>query len=398
MLRQTFLSLRSRNYRLFFIGQSISNTGNWLTRVALVLLVLKLTGSGLHLGLVTACEFGPVLVLSAWAGAIADRVDKRYLLILTQALEMLQSFGLAALAFMPRPPLAALYALTLVGGALLAFDNPLRRSFVTEMVPKEDIPNAVVLYSLIVNLSRAFGPALAGLLVTTVGFGWSFVIDATSYVAVLVCLGMMRPEELHRGPTSDKTEGSVLEGLRYLGAHPRLWVNFAMLLAIGVMAYNFSVSLPLFVTDSLHTADTVFTLLYTVFSLGAVVGALVVAYRNLVGMNQILWGATAFGVSMLILAATPSVASAAAAAFVVGLAHIVYITSTTALVQVESEPAMHGRVLSIQTVIIGASKVIGGPLIGWIGDLTGGRLPIVLGGLACLFSAAFGHLTLRRRS
>ncbi|HEY5113401.1 MAG TPA: MFS transporter, partial [Coriobacteriia bacterium] len=164
-MRKTFLSLRNRNFRLYFFGQLVSNTGNWLTNVALILLVLKITGSGLAVGLLAACQFGPILFLSAWAGAFADRSDKRRMLLLTQSLEMAESFGLAILAFMPHPPLGGLYALALFGGTLLAFDNPLRRSFVTEMVRADDIPNAVVMYSATVNVARIFGPALAGLLV-----------------------------------------------------------------------------------------------------------------------------------------------------------------------------------------------------------------------------------------
>ena len=206
-LRKTFLSLRNRNFRLYFIGQLISNTGNWLTNVALILLVLKITGSGLAVGLLAACQFGPILFLSAWAGAIADRSDKRKLLLVTQSLEMAQSIGLAILAFMPHPPLGGLYALAVAGGILLAFDNPLRRSFVTEMVPAEDIPNAVVLYSTIVNVSRMFGPALAGLLVVTLGYGWCFTIDAVTYLAVLFCLYLMRPAELHRRPRQTPHQG-----------------------------------------------------------------------------------------------------------------------------------------------------------------------------------------------
>ena len=159
--------MRNRNYRLFFIGQPVSNTGNWLTMVALTLLVLKLTDSGLAVGLLTACQFGPILVLSPFAGLIADRVDKKRLLTVTQALEMIQSFALAALAFTPHPSLGALYGVAAAGGVLLAFDNPVRRSFVTEMVTAEDVPNAVTLYSALVATSRIFGPALAGALVVT---------------------------------------------------------------------------------------------------------------------------------------------------------------------------------------------------------------------------------------
>ena len=150
----------------------ISNSGNWLTNVALTLLVLKITGSGLAVGALAACQFGPILFLSAWGrGRLPTARISGGMLLLTQSLEMMQSGALAMLAFMPHPPIIGLYALAVVGGILLAFDNPLRRSFVSEMVPKEDIPNAVVLYSTIVNVSRIFGPAMAGLLVVTLGYG-----------------------------------------------------------------------------------------------------------------------------------------------------------------------------------------------------------------------------------
>ena len=298
-VRTTFLSLRNRNFRLFFIGQAISNTGNWLTTVALTLLVLHLTHSGLAVGLVTACQFGPILLLSAWAGAIADRSNKRKLLLVTQSLEMAESVGLAVLAFLPHPPLAGLYALAIVGGTLLSFDNPLRRSFVTEMVPPQDIPNAVVLYSIIVNISRIFGPALAGLLVVTLGYGWCFSIDATSYLVVIGCIVPMRHAELHRQARGPRAKGEVRAGLRYVASVPVLWVPFAMFAVIGTLAYNFNVTLPLLVTDAFHRSATSFTVLYSVFSFGGLVCALVVANRALIALRHIIAGAVALGVAML---------------------------------------------------------------------------------------------------
>jgi MFS family permease len=395
-MRRIFHSLRHRNFRLFFIGQLISNTGNWLTRVALILLVLKLTGRGIAVGLVTACEFGPVLFLSAWAGAIADRHDKRRLLLLTQSLEMAQSIGLAILAFLPYPPLDGLYVLALIGGILLAFDNPLRRSFVTEMVPSEDIPNAVVLYSTIVNLSRIFGPALAGLLVVTLGYGWSFTIDATSYVAVILCLVLMRSAELDRQPAPPRNKSEIRAGLRYVSTQPRLWVSFVMLLGVGMFSYNFSVTLPLFVTDSLHRHESVFTILYSIFSCGAVVSGLLVADRALVQMRYIIRGAALLGVAMLLLAVMPGVVTAAIVLFLVGMASILYMTSTTALAQVEARRDMHGRVLAIQTVLLGGTRLVGGPALGWLADLLGGRAPIAFGGAVSLLAAAFGYWMNRR--
>lgn len=164
-LRSTLSSLRSRNFRLFFVGQTVSQTGNWLTNIALTLVILHRTGSGVAVGLLAACQYGPILLLSAWAGVIVDRTKKRSLLFVTQALEMCESFVLAALAFTSHAPISAYYGVALAGGALLAFDNPVRRSFVNEMVPAVDVPNAVTLYSAMNSTARVVGPALAGLLV-----------------------------------------------------------------------------------------------------------------------------------------------------------------------------------------------------------------------------------------
>jgi MFS family permease len=361
-----------------------------------VLLVLKITASGFAVGVLAACQFGPILFLSAWAGAMADRSDKRKMLLLTQSLEMAQSVGLAVLAFMPHPPLSALYVLAAAGGILLAFDNPLRRSFVTEMVQADDVPNAVVLYSTTVNVARVFGPALAGLLVGTVGYGWCFAIDATSYLAVLACLYMMRPAELRRRPPKPRRKGEIREGLRYLASMPLLWISFAMLLGIDMLAYDFSVTLPLFVTKALHSTGGVFTILYSVFSFGAVVSALIVAHRSLVRMRHIIIGAAALGLAMALLAVVPTVAIAVPAVFLVGMAGILYLTATTAMVQVEARPDMHGRVLSLQTVIIGGSAFVGGPFLGWLADFMGARAPIVLGAGACLLAAALGYFANRR--
>src|SRR5436305_8310817 len=303
-------ALRSRNFRLFFTGQLISNSGNWLTLVALTLLVLHLTNSGVAVGLVAACQFGPILILSAFAGLIADRSNKLRLLKPTQSGEMCQSFAPAGFAFMHHPPLAALYGTALAGGCLLAFDNPVRRSFVTEMVPEEDVANAVTLYSALVNASRIFGPALAGLLVVTAGFGWCFTLDAISYVAVLIALWMMRTDELRRMPVTPRGKGQVREGLRYVRSLPELWIPFVMLPVVGTLSYNFTVVFPLFVEHGLGGSDASYTLVYTVFSAGALIGALIVADLRRVGVDHIVRGAAAFGATSLLLAAAPRVAAA----------------------------------------------------------------------------------------
>jgi MFS family permease len=397
-LGKTFQSLSTYNFRLFFIGQLISNTGNQLTNVALILFVLKLGHSGLAVGALAACQFGPLVVLSAWAGAVADRSDKRKMLLVTQGLEMAQSVGLAVLAFQPHPSLAPLYAIGMLGGVLLAFDNPLRRSFVPEMVSKEDLPNAVVLYSTIVALSQVSGPALAGALIATVGFGCCFALDAVTYLAVITCLVMMRERELYRQPPRARTGREVREGLRYVLSVPRLWVSFAMFAFIGIFTFNLRVALPLLVTGPLHSGEVAFTVLYTTMSCGAVIGTLVVAQRRFVELRHAVMAAFAVGCAMLLLSCMPSVPVAAPAAFFVGAACVIYMTASTTIAQVGIRPDMHGRVLALQTALIGGTALVGGPVVGHLADLAGGRAPIAIGGLVCLAAAGLGELGRRRFS
>ena len=387
---RTFQSLRHRNFRLFFIGQLISNSGNWLTTVAMVLLVLHRTNSGLAVGLITACQFGPILILSAWAGLIADRSNKRHLLIVTQTLEMLESCTLAALAFIPHSPILAFYITAAAGGCMLAFDNPVRRSFVTEMVGVEDVPNAVTLYSALVNASRIVGPALAGLLIVVAGFGWCFTIDAASYLFVLVALFMMRPAELRRVPVTPRGRGQVRAGIRYVASVPELWITFTMLAVIGTISYNFNVIFPLFVEKGLGGGDSAYTLLYATFGLGALVSAVAVARRSYVQFRNVVVGAAALGLALAALAAVPSVAAAFPVVFLVGVTSIMYMTSTTAIVQVRADPSMHGRVLALQTVLLIGTTPIGGPILGAVADALGSRSIVIIAALAPLVAVVFG--------
>jgi len=395
-VRQTFSSLRNRNYRLFFFGQLISNSGNWLTNVALTLLVLHLGGSGVAVGLLTVCQYGPILLLSAWGGAIADRRNKRNVLFLTQSLEMAESATLAVLAFMHDPPLAALFVTAAAAGVMLAFDNPVRRSFVTEMVVPEDVPNAVVLYSTNVNISRIVGPAIAGVLVVTVGYGWCFTVDALSYIVVLVALWMMRPSELRTDPPSPRRKGEIREAFRYVRGMPNLYISFVMLAMVGTLGYSFNVVLPLLVTRTLHGTDGEFTIVYSMFSVGAVVSGLVVASRKQVDLHHVVVGVTALGAATLALSASPSVAVAMVVAFAVGAAGILYMTPTTALLQVEAEPAMHGRILALQAVFMVGTGSLGGLFLGWVADVLGARAPVIVGGVVCLTAGAWGAVMSRR--
>ena len=394
--RETFASLEHRNFRLFFVGQGISQVGNWLTLVAQTLLVLELTDSGVALGVLAAAQFGPILLLGPWAGLVADRSDKRRLLLVVQVLAMLQSFALAALAFSGRPPVGALYAVAIAGGLCMAFDNPARRSFVVEMVPPERINNAVSLNSALMTSSRVVGPALAGLLVTTVGYGWAFLGDGLSYLAVLAGLWMMRTCELRPAPVAPRAKGQVRAGLRYVRSVPELFVPLVMMAVVGTLSYNFQTVFPLFVTRDLHGSGATFTVLFSVVSVGSLAGALITARHDDIGVRRVGQAALAYGATMAVMAVAPNVAVAVTVGVVLGLASISFLVASTAIVQVKAAADMRGRVLALQAMLFLGSTPVGGPIVGWVADQFGARYSIGLGAAAAVGAGLWGLAVLRR--
>jgi MFS family permease len=392
--RDTFRSLHLRNFRLFFMGQLISQTGTWLTMIAQTLLVLKLTDSGIALGLLAACQFGPVLLLGAWAGSVADRTDKRRMLILTQSLAMAQSAAIATVVFANVETVGIIYALAAVQGVITAFDNPARRSFVVEMVPPADLPNAVSLNSAVMTGSRVFGPAVAGFLVVAFGFGWAFLLDAISYTAVIWGLWAMRSSELYSVPPSARGKGQVREGLRYVFGERQLLVPLVMMAIVGTLAFNFSVTLPLLVKRTLHGDDTTFTILFSILSLGSLFGALANARLKTVTSRNLIVSAFAFGVAMVGLACVPNLWFAFPVGVALGFASVGFLTSSTAIVQLLADPVYRGRVLALQAMVFLGSTPIGGPIVGWVADVGGPRAGLILGGAACLGAAAYGQRAL----
>jgi MFS family permease len=391
-----FSSLSSRNFRLFFTGQLVSQIGNWVTLVASTLLVLHLTHNGFAVGLLGAAQFLPVLVLGPFAGLIADRSDKRRLLVFTQTLALLQSLALAAIAFMPHPSVPGIYAVAFVGGIITAFDNPPRRAFVVEMVPERDVNNAVSLNSAMMTGARVFGPALAGLLVTTVGYGWCFAVDAVSYFAVIAGLVAMRSAELRPSPVPPRGPGQVREGMRYVRATPELRMVVIVMAIVGTFAFNFNTVIPLFVTRTLHGSDGEFTILFSVISVGSVTGALVMARRSIVSIRHVMIACLAFGAAMLVMAPIPNLATSFPVAFLIGAASIAFMTTSTAVIQYRAAPEMRGRVLALQTMVFLGSTPIGGPLLGAIIDLTDARIGVAIGGLSALVAGGYGFAAMRR--
>jgi MFS family permease len=395
--RDTFHSLGVRNFRLFISGQLISQVGNWLTLVAQTLLVLELTDSGIALGVLAAAQFGPILLFGPFAGLVADRSDKRKLLLTVQTIAMAQSFVLAGLAFMGDPPVVAIYAVALLGGLTMAFDNPARRSFVVEMVPKDDVNNAVSLNSAVMTASRVVGPALAGLLVVTAGFGWAFAVDGLSYIAVLFALWKIRPAELHPAPVAKKGRGQVRAGLRYVRSVPELWIPLLMMAVVGTLAYNFQVVFPLFTTRDLGGDASTFTWLFSVVSVGALIGALAVARRKTIDIRAVSLSSLAYGVALAFMTFAPSTPVAFALGLLVGLGSIAFLTASTAIVQIESAPEYRGRVLALQAMVFLGSTPIGGPIVGWISEQFGARYGVAVGAAAAIGAALWGLAFVRNR-
>jgi MFS family permease len=278
----------------------------------------------------------------------------------------------------------------------MAFDNPARRSFVVEMVPPEQINNAVSLNSALMTSSRVVGPALAGLLVTTVGYGWAFLADGLSYLAVLAGLGMMRSSELRPAPVTPRAKGQVRAGLRYVRSVPELFVPLVMMAVIGTLSYNFQTVFPLFVTRDLDGSDATFTVLFSVVSMGSLVGALVTARRTDIDVRRVSHAAIAYGVTMALVGLAPNVAVVVPMGVLLGLCSITFLVASTAIVQMKAAAEMRGRVLALQAMLFLGSTPVGGPIVGWVADQFGARYSIGLGALAALGAGLWGLAALRR--
>ncbi len=322
----TFRSLASRNFRLFFGGQLISQAGTWMQSVAITWLVFDLTGSGVALGLVTAAEFLPILVLGAWSGVIADRVDRHRLMICTQSAFLALATTLSVLTLTDHITVGALFGLSLVFGIINAFDNPSRRALVVELVPEPDVANAVGLNSALMTGSRVVGPALAGLLIAGPGAGVCFVVNAVTYVAVIAALLRMNRALFRSSPRVAKAKGQLREGLRYLWRTPELRLPIVLMAVVGTMAFNYQVTLPLLAERTFHGTASTFTMLFATLSLGSVIGALVVARRTSVDLAFLVRSGSGLALATLALAAAPTLPLAVLATLAVGYCNVMMIS------------------------------------------------------------------------
>jgi MFS family permease len=394
--QRTFSSLRIRNFRYYFAGQSLSLIGTWMQSIAQSWLVFTLTHSGFKVGLLVAVQTLPILVLGPLGGSVADRFGKYRILFYTQALAGAQALILAVLTLTGHLQVWELFVVAGLLGLINAVDNPTRQTFVGEMVGRDDLANAVTLNSVMVNVARAIGPAVAGILIASIGAGWCFLINALSFGFVLISLHAIRTDELTTTPRTLHMRGQVRAGFRYVGRTPILRDALIMMAVIGCLTYEFQVSLPLMAGNTFHGDSRTYGFLTACMGVGAVIGGLVAAGRRGGGPRRLVGTAALFGAAVLAAAVAPSLAVEGAVLLLVGAGSVTFLSLGNATLQLQSEPAMRGRVMSLWSVAFLGSTPIGGPVVGLVGSSLGARYALGLGGVAAVAAALYGRLAQRR--
>jgi MFS family permease len=389
-IRRTFAALEIRNFRLFIFGQGISLCGTWMQTIGVSWLVLKLTHSGTQLGLVVAAQFLPILVLGMWGGVIADRFNKRHILYVTQTLAGLLALSLGLLVVTNTIHLWMVYALAASLGLVTVVDNPTRQTFVIEMVGKRHLKNAVTLNSTLVNTARVIGPSIAGILIATVGIGPCFIINALSYIAVLIALVLMHERELYPAPVSAREPGQIKAGLAYVWSVPKLKSTLIMMFIIGTFAYEFPVVLPLFATITLHGNAGTYSAMMAANGLGAILGGLYTAGRAAAHETQLVWTVALFGLSILLAAVMPTFTTVLVVLVMVGALSVLFIALGNTTLQLTSDPTMRGRVMALWSIAFLGTTPLGGPIIGFISDHSSPRIGLAVGGLSAVIAGVIG--------
>ncbi len=393
-------SLKVRNYRLYFFGQLVSLTGTWAQQIAQDWLVLQLTDSGTALGLVTALQFAPALLLSLYGGALADRGDKRRLMLATQTGLALTALTLGLLDISGAVRIWQVMLLAAVLGVVTALDNPIRQSFVVEMVGPADLPNAVALNSTTFNLARIVGPAIAGVVISAFGTGWAFLGNAASSIAVLAGLGLMRRAELFPAPPVDRAPGQYRAALRYVRGRSDLLLPMLLMFVLGTFGYNYQITIALLAKQVFHRGADTFGLLSACLAVGAVAGALGASLRRRRPTRLfLLVAAVGFGLTELLAGAMPSFALTGLALVPAGFAMITMAQAANATVQLGVEPSMRGRVMGLYVLCFMGGMPVGAPFVGWLAEVLGPRWAMLGGALVCLLATAvIAGLLARRRN
>jgi MFS family permease len=391
-LDRTFSSLRVPNYRRYIAGQVVSISGNWMQIVAEMWLIVELTGSGAAVGLTAGLQFLPMLLLGAWGGVLADRFDKRTLLTLTQTLMAIPAITLWGLTAGGHVEAWMVFALVFVRGSVLAFDNPARQAFVSEIVGSDRVVNAVALNSVIVHSSRIVGPAAAGALIALIGVAACFAVNAATFVVMLVALRLMNPALLQSAQRVPRARGQLRAGLAYVRRTPELRVPLTMMVVVGTLSFNFQVLLPLLASQTWDGTAATYATLTAVMAIGSVLGALAAGARGRVTDGLLVGSAALFGVAELLAATSPTLTWQALALVPLGAASVTFAAGVNSSLQLAAEPMLRGRVMSLYAIVFLGSTAIGAPLIGWLAQVAGPRSGLLVGAAAALITAVWARV------
>jgi MFS family permease len=395
-LRRAGTSLAVPNYRRYFAGQIVSVSGNWMQNVAEMWLIVQLTGSGAAVGFTAGLQFVPILLFGAWGGLLADRLPKRRVLMVTQALMALPALALFALTAAGSVTPLIVWALVFVRGSVNAIDNPTRQSFVIELVGAERVVNAVSLNSVIVQSARIVGPASAGAVIAFAGVSTCFALNALSFVAMLVALARMDPTALATAAPVQRARGELRAAVRHVSANPGLWIPLAMMALVGTLSFNFQVLMPLLASQTWHGTAATYALLTSAMAVGSVVGALAAGARGRVSPRILVGAATGFGALELLAAAAPSLPLQVVALVPLGAMTVTFSAGVNSTMQLAVAPAMRGRVMALYSVVFLGSTPIGAPLVGWLAEVAGPRVGMALGATAALAAAGLASAAYAR--
>jgi MFS family permease len=386
-----FRSLRVRNYRWYSSANLVSLTGTWMQRIGQDWLVLQLSGSsGVALGLITALQFGPSLLLSMYGGILADRYAKRRVLMITQSLMGLLALALGLLVATGTVQLWHVFVLAAGLGAVSAIDAPVRQAFVSELVGPDLLTNAVSLNSTIFNGARLVGPSLAGLVIGGSGGNTApaFFINAASFAFTLGALAGMRTDELRPSPPVARKKGQLREGLAYTWAHPDLVLAMVLAFVLGTFGFNYQVTIALMARQEFGLGAEAFGLLSTFFAVGSLSGALLSTRRSVRPRQRFLIGSAAvFGLLTVLAGFMPSYPTFAALLIPTGAAALVFSVANNAFVQLGADPQMRGRVMALYFMCFMGGTPLGAPLIGWVSEHLGAPWGLIVGGAVCVVAA-----------
>jgi MFS family permease len=396
---RTFGSLQTRNYRLFAAGQVVSNTGSWMQRVAQDWLVLELThNSGTALGITTGLQFLPMLLFSLWGGVIADRYSKRGILMVTQSAMGGLALILGILALTGSVQIWHVYVLAFLLGMVTVVDNPTRQAFAVEMVGRNGMANAIALNSAVFNLARIAGPAAAGLVISALGTPAAFLVNAASYGAVLIGLGLMRPEELHVSQQVQRARGQLREAISYVRSRPDLSIPLILIFFVATFGMNFQVTTALMSRTVYHTGAGAFGIASAMFALGALGGALLAARRSRPTLRLLLVTSMAFSLLEILTGMMPGYLSFLVALVPTGLALLTFTTAANSRTQLNTAPDLRGRVMGLYMLVFLGGAPLGSPLVGWVAETFGARMSVIAGGvISAAATLVLGSVLARRR-